>query len=52
MKIFDMHIHSASEKVEQNYLLEQMEKSGVFGGGIISCPPVESTAALLKLPYK
>ena len=52
MKIYDMHIHLNSEKIEQNYLIEQMEQSGVYGGGIISCPPEEATAALLKMPFK
>lgn len=52
MKIFDMHIHVGSEKIEQNYLLEQMEKSGVYGGGIISACPLEAKASLIKMPFK
>jgi len=52
MKIFDMHIHVGSEKIEQNYLLDQMEKSGVYGGGIISACPEKNTADLIKMPFK
>lgn len=52
MKIYDMHIHVNSKNVEQNYLLEQMEEAGVYGGGLISCSPEEATAALLKMPFK
>lgn len=40
MKIYDMHIHVGAGPVDQNYLFEQMEKSGVYGGGIISDYPV------------
>lgn len=50
MKVFDMHIHVRSGPVEQNYLLEQMEKSGVWGGGIISSyPNIEKSVGV---PYK
>ncbi len=52
MKIFDMHIHINSQNPEQNDLLEQMEKAGVYGGGLISPCPQEATAALLKQSYK
>ena len=52
MKKFDTHIHINSENIEQNYLLEHMEKAGVYGGGLISCPPEEATTALLKMPFK
>lgn len=52
MKIYDMHIHVGNGNIEQNYLLDQMEKSGVFGGGIISACPEQATADLYKLPFK
>lgn len=52
MKIFDMHIHVGNDKIEQNYLLEQMEASGVYGGGIISACPESATADLIKMPFK
>lgn len=52
MKVFDMHIHVGSEKTDTNYLLEQMEAAGVYGGGIISPCPLEATADLYKLPFK
>ncbi len=52
MKIYDMHIHIDKGSVNKNYLLEQMEKSGVYGGALISACPMEATASLLKLPYK
>lgn len=52
MKVFDMHIHTNGGEVKQNYLLEQMEKSGVYGGALISAQPEESTSALHTLPYK
>ncbi len=52
MKTYDMHIHINSQKPEQNYLLDQMEKAGVYGGGLISPCPQEATAALLKQSYK
>ena len=52
MKIYDMHIHISSKKSEQNYLLEQMEKSGVYGGAIISAQPEETTADLYSMPFK
>ena len=52
MQTFDMHIHINSPNAEQSYLLEQMEKAGVCGGGLISPCPEESSAALLKQPYK
>lgn len=42
MKIFDMHIHVGSGDVDQQYLLEQMEQSGVYGGGLISAAPDEA----------
>ena len=52
MKIFDMHVHVGSEKIEQNYLLEQMEASGVYGGGIISACPEKALADLIHMPFK
>lgn len=52
MKIFDMHIHVGSDKVNQNYLIDKMEESGVYGGGIISACPEENTADLIKMPFK
>ena len=52
MKIFDMHIHTGNGAVEQNKLLEQMEKCGVYGGALISACPEEATASLLRLPYR
>ncbi len=52
MKIFDMHIHTGDGEIRQNYLLEQMEKSGVWGGALISACPEEAAPDLFKLPYK
>lgn len=52
MKIFDMHIHINHGEAKPQYLLEQMEKGGVWGGALISPCPEEATANLLKLPYK
>lgn len=52
MRIYDMHIHINSPKAEQGYLLEQMEKAGVYGGGLISPRPEESTSSLFIQPYK
>lgn len=51
MKIFDMHIHTGEGPVEQNYLLDRMAQSGVYGGGLISACPEEATGSLYKLPY-
>ena len=52
MKIFDMHIHVGNDKIDQNYLLEKMEASGVYGGGIISACPESAVADLIKMPFK
>lgn len=52
MKIYDMHIHVGAGPVDQNYLLEQMEKSGVYGGGIISDYPVLKNGVYKGVPYK
>ncbi len=52
MKIYDMHIHTGEGPANQSYLLEQMEKCGVYGGALVSACPEEATASLLKLPYK
>ncbi len=53
MKIFDMHIHVGSEKTDKNYLLEKMEESGVYGGGIISPAPLETVEnPVPHLPFK
>lgn len=52
MKIYDMHIHMGSSPINQNYLLEQMEKSGVWGGAIISATPDAKKAAVAGVPYK
>lgn len=53
MKIYDMHIHTSGEAVNQNYLLEQMEKSGVYGGMLISAyPDIENPAEAGAMPYK
>lgn len=52
MKIYDMHIHTGEGPANQSFLLEQMEKCGVYGGALISACPEEATASLLKLPYK
>ena len=52
MKIYDMHIHVGSSPINQNYLLEQMEKSGVWGGAIISSPPDSKKASVAGVPYK
>ena len=52
LKIYDMHIHAGSEKIERNYLIEQMEKSGVYGAGLISACPEDATADLYSLPFK
>lgn len=52
MKIYDMHVHITGDAPNQQYLLEQMEKSGVYGGGLISACPEESNCALGQLPYR
>lgn len=53
MKIYDMHIHIGSGDVDHNYLIEQMEQSGVYGGGLISAAPEEcDEESLFALPYK
>ncbi len=52
MKIFDMHIHVGCEKTDKSYLLDKMAESGVYGGGIISPCPMESSADLYRLPFK
>lgn len=52
MKVYDMHIHTNGGDVKQSYLLEQMEKCGVWGGALISAQPEESTSALYTLPYR
>ena len=52
MKIYDMHIHVGAGPVDQNYLFEQMEKSGVYGGGIISDYPVLKNGVYKGVPYK
>ncbi|MBO7217299.1 MAG: amidohydrolase family protein, partial [Clostridia bacterium] len=50
--IYDMHIHVGAGPINQNYLLEQMEKSGVYGGGIISDYPVLKNGVYKGVPYK
>ena len=52
MKIYDMHIHVGAGDVDQSYLLEQMEKAGVFGGGIISEYPDTDKGVAKGVPYK
>ena len=52
MKVYDMHIHVGAGDVNQNYLLEQMEKSGVYGGGIISDYPDTDKGVTKGVPYK
>ena len=52
MKIYDMHIHVGNGPVAQNYLLEQMEKAGVYGGGIISDYPVLEGGVYSGVEYK
>ena len=52
MKIYDMHIHVGAGEVNQSYLLEQMEKSGVWGGGIISDYPDTEKGVVKGVPYK
>ena len=52
MKIYDMHIHIGEGEVNQSYLLEQMEKSGVWGGGIISDYPDTEKGVVKGVPYK
>ncbi len=52
MKIYDMHIHIGEGEATPSCLLERMEKSGVYGGALISACPEEATASLYKLPYK
>ena len=47
-----MHIHTIEGPVEQNSLLERMEKAGVYGGAIISQAPEESTEDSSTLPFK
>ena len=52
MKIYDMHIHVGAGPVDQNYLLEQMEKAGVYGGGIISDYPKCEGGVYSGVEYK
>ena len=52
MKRYDMHIHIGSEKIDRNYLLDRMEEAGIWGGGLISACPLESSADLFALPYR
>ena len=52
MKIYDMHIHVSDGPVEQNYLIEQMEKAGIYGGGIISAYPDTEKGVDKGIPYK
>ncbi|MBR2861561.1 MAG: amidohydrolase family protein [Clostridia bacterium] len=49
MKVFDMHIHIGEGAIDQNYLLDKMAESGVYGGGIISPVPEENSG--YRLPY-
>ena len=52
MKRYDMHIHINSDVIDRGYLLEKMEESGIWGGGLISLCPEEVEADLPKLPYR
>ena len=52
MKVFDMHIHIGEEKIESAKLIDRFDAAGVYGGGLISAPPDEAQAAMLKLPFE
>lgn len=52
MKIFDMHIHMGDDKVNQGYLIEQMEKAGVYGGVIMSACHEYSDNDVYAAPQK
>lgn len=39
MKIFDMHIHAFNSAIDQEKMLKEMDKAGVYGGCIFSNEP-------------
>lgn len=41
MRIFDMHIHARNTEPNPEYMLEQMEKVGIYGGCVFSSRPLE-----------
>lgn len=41
MKIFDMHIHIWDQEPDPNVLLSNMDAAGIYGGCVMSRPPME-----------